>query len=290
MRIGWFSLRTFSVFGLLGAVLLTAAPPAAAQPAGWQEGPGAILDNTYVGSVDLPAGGKTVSNAGPVTVGGWFVDKQAQGWAGADDVQVFLGGMGSGGTMLAKGIVGQNRPDVGTSLSNPFWSASGFSASVQGSSLPAGSQTLNVYLHTPGKGWWFKSVNINVSSTAPAAAAPAPSTSSSSSASSSGGTANTTVTVTNPTEAQNVSTRRTFTIQGTASSDVDRVDIWINGEPDTGTQLGTVNPASDGSWSLEFNPTKFPSTHANIYAFGHSKVTGKSVETIRGFNITDRSV
>jgi hypothetical protein len=286
MRFGSFSLRSFSAFALLGALLLTAAP-AAAQPAGWQQGPGAILDNTYVGSIDIPAGGATVSNAGTLTVGGWFVDKNAQGWAGADDVQVFLGQMGNGGTMLAKGIVAQNRPDVGAALGNPYWAASGFSASVPGSSLPAGSQTLNVYVHTGGKGWWFKSVNVNVSSAAPAAAAPAPSTSSSSS---SGGSANTTVTVTNPTEAQNVSTRSDFTIQGTASNDVDRVDVWINGEPDTGTELGTVTPQSDGSWSLTFSPTHFPSTHANIYVFGHSKVTGKSVEVIRGFNITDRSV
>ncbi|MBV9175038.1 MAG: hypothetical protein JOZ81_33705 [Chloroflexi bacterium] len=287
MRSGWFSLRTLSVFAVLGALVLTAAPPAAAQPAGWQQGPNAILDNTYVGSIDIPAGGSTVANAGTLTVGGWFVDKQAQGWAGADDVQVFLGSMGSGGTMLAKGIVGQNRPDVGAALGNAFWAASGFSASVQGSALPTGQQTLNVYLHTPGKGWWFKSVNVNVSSTAPAAGMPAPSTSSTTT---SGGSANTSVTVTAPNEAQNVSTRSSFTIQGTASSDVDRVDVWINGEPETGTQLGTVTPASDGSWSLSFNPTRFPSTHSNLYVFAHSKVTGKSVETIRGFNITDKSV
>jgi hypothetical protein len=285
MRFG-FSLRSLSAFALLSALLLTAAPPAAAQSAGWQGGPGAILDNTYIGSIDTPANGQTVSNAGTLTVGGWFVDQQATGWAGADAMQVFLGQMGNGGTMLANGVVAQNRPDVAAATGNQFWAASGFSATLQGSSLPAGQQTLNVYMHTGGKGWWYKSVSINVSSAAPAAAAPAPSSSSSSS----GGSANTVVEVTNPVEAQNVSTRSDFTIQGTASSDVDRIDVYINGEADTGTQLGEVAPASDGSWSLTFTPTKFASTHANIYVYAHSRVTGQTVETIRGFNITDRSV
>ena len=170
---------------------------------------------------------------------------------------------------------------------NPVWANSGFSAVVPPGSLSNGNQVLSIYLHTGGKGWWYKSVSVNVSSAGAAAAVTAPSSSSSSS---SGGSANTTVTVTSPTEAQNVSTRSDFTIQGTASPDVDRIDVYINGEPDTGTQLGEVSPASDGSWSLTFTPTEFPSTHANIYVFAHSKVTGQTVEIMRGFNITDRSV
>lgn len=283
MHFGSATLRTCTALLVLSALVLTVAPPAAAQPAGWQGGPGAILDNTYVGTVDIPSNGASVSGGGSFLVGGWFVDKQAQGWAGADDVQIFLGQMGSGGTMLAHGIVGQNRPDVGAALGNPFFSASGFSATVNGSSLPAGQQTLNVYMHTGGKGWWFKSFSVNVVS---GGAASNPSSSSSTSSAS----ASTTVTVTQPTEAQQVSTKRAFTIQGTASQDVDRVDVWINGERDTGTQLGTVTPGSDGTWALQFNPTKFPSTHTNIYVFAHSKVSGKEVEIVRGFNITDKNV
>ena len=60
----------------------------------------------------------------------------------------------------ARGAVGQNRPDVGAALGNPFYAASGFYAGVPGSSVPAGAQTLNVYLHTPAKGWWYRSVNV----------------------------------------------------------------------------------------------------------------------------------
>lgn len=290
MRVGWLRVRALAVVALLGALVLPAAAPASAQSAGWQPGPGAILDNTYDGVIDTPTAGANVSNGASLTVGGWFVDRQAQGWAGADDVQVFLGQMGSGGTMLARGIVAQNRPDVGAALGNPYWAASGFSASVPGSSLPAGQQTLNVYIHTGGKGWWFKSVSVNVSSAGATASAAAASTSG---ASAPAGASNgqTTVDVTNPTEAQNVSTRSgDYTITGTASPDVDRVDVWINGERDTGTELGTVTPNSDGTWSVTFRPTRFPSTHANLYVFAHSRATGKEIEFIRGFNITDRAV
>ena len=68
--------------------------------------------------------------SGSFLVAGWFVDKTAQGWAGADDMQVWLGLMGSGGTQLAAAPCGQNRPDVGAALGNPFYAASGFYASV----------------------------------------------------------------------------------------------------------------------------------------------------------------
>src|SRR5437764_503620 len=93
--------------------------------------------------------------AGPC---GLSAQRTAAGWGGADDVQVFAGAMGAGGRMLAKGIVGQNRSDVGTAFNYPFWSASGWSATVPAGGLGAGNQTLNVYIHTPGKGWWFKQV------------------------------------------------------------------------------------------------------------------------------------
>ena len=286
VRVRRFPLRTLAALAWLAALSLPVAAPASAQSAGWQQGPGAILDNTYTGYIDTPSNGASVSNGGSLTVGGWFVDTTAQGWAGADDMQVFLGQMGNGGTMVAHGIVAQNRPDVGAAIGNPYFSASGFSASVPGSALPAGSQTLNVYVHTGGKGWWFRSVSINVSAGGATASSPAPS-SSSSGASTSG----TTVTVTAPLENANVSTKNgQYTITGTVSPDVDRVDVWLNGERDTGTQLGTATPNSDGTWSVSFIPTHYPSTHSNLYVFARSKTTGKEIETVRGFNITDRSV
>jgi hypothetical protein len=124
---------------LIGVAPLPAA--AQTQASGWSGGPGAASDTSdYSGSIDAPSRGATVPGSGSFAVDGWFVDKTAQGWSGADDVQVFLGQMGNGGTMLGKGVVGESRPDVASTLGNPYWASSGFSVSVPGSSIPAGSQ------------------------------------------------------------------------------------------------------------------------------------------------------
>jgi hypothetical protein len=274
------------------ALLAFAAAPVSAQTgpsSGWAAGPGASAGGSYDGMIDAPAAGAAVTSGGTLDVHGWFVDPTAQGWAGADNVQVFLGQMGSGGTMVGQGVVAENRPDVASTLGNQYWAASGFDVQVPASSLPAGSQTLDVYLHTPGKGWWFEPVTVAVGATAPApaAAAPAPAAATTSGAPQ--------VTIGSPTEAQNVSTSGDLTITGTATeagpgpSDIDRVDVYIDGEKDTGTLLGETTPASDGSWSVTFSPTHFASTHSNIYVYAHSKSTGQETEAIRGFNIVDHS-
>ncbi len=118
--------RTFLALLAVAAVVGTVlAPlPVAAQSSGWQAGPGAVLDNTYDGFIDVPAASATVSTNG-FNVAGWFVDRTAQGWSGADDVEVWLGTMDGGGRMLAKAQFAQSRPDVGTALGDPFWAASG---------------------------------------------------------------------------------------------------------------------------------------------------------------------
>jgi hypothetical protein len=276
--------KVLSAVACLAVFATMAAPAAAQQSSGWQQGPGAILDNTYTGYIDQPTNGATVPGSGSFPLTGWFVDQQAQGWAGADNMQVWLGTMEGGGHMVAQGSVGQYRPDVGAATGNPFWSYSGFSASVPG--LPGGSQTLYVYLHTGGKGWWFKTVTVNGGGTA-GAPAPAPP-----GATNTAGAAPV-LTVTAPTEGQDVNAKGSadFTITGTATdptygpSAIDHVDVYILGEPPTGTLLGTTTPASDASWSVTFKPTNFPSTHVNIYVFAHSKATGKTTEIIRGFNI-----
>ena len=113
--------KVFAAAAACLALIASMAAPAAAQSSGWQGGPGAILDNTYVGFIDQPSSGAVVPGSGSFVVGGWFVDTTAQGWAGADQMQVWLGAMGGGGKMLANGIVGQYRPDVGTFLGNPFY-------------------------------------------------------------------------------------------------------------------------------------------------------------------------
>src|SRR5438094_4385525 len=157
-------LAWLSVAALLGAV---SAPAAVfADPfSTWTPGPGAAGDNTYAGFIDVPPANTQVPT-GNFQVAGWLVDTTAQGWAGADDVQLFLGTMDGGGKMLARAFFAQSRPDVASALGNPYWAASGFNANIPASSLPTGGQTLSVYAHTPAKGWWYKQVQVNVSASA----------------------------------------------------------------------------------------------------------------------------
>ncbi len=134
----------------------------------WTAGPGGVGDNTYDGFVDTPAANASVP-MGSFTVAGWFFDKTAQGWAGADDVEVWQGTMDGGGRQLVKLNFAQNRPDVAGAESNPSAAPSGFNGVVPPNSLGLGPQTLSVYAHTPGKGWWFKQINVTVSTAAPVA-------------------------------------------------------------------------------------------------------------------------
>src|SRR5437879_4925344 len=116
-------------------VLALAPVPGLAQTAGWQPGPDGVLDNTYVGFIDQPTAGATVPGSGPFAVTGWVADMTAQGWAGIDNVQVYLGTIDNGKT-IAQAAFAQDRPDVVAALGNPYWAASGFVATVQGSDVP----------------------------------------------------------------------------------------------------------------------------------------------------------
>jgi hypothetical protein len=277
--------RVSIVVSASAALVLSLVPPAAAQSSGWQPGPGAILDNTYTGNIDTPTNGASVPGSGTFTVAGWFVDTTAQGWAGADNVQVWLGTMDGGGTMLAQAVFAQPRPDVASALGNPYFVNSGFGATINGAAVPAGQQTLYVYVHTGGKGWWFETLSVTGGGSG-AAAAPAPA------GTAAGGPP--TLTITAPTENSNVQAKGNapYTITGVATDPtygagaIDSVDVWIFGERNSGTELGTATVDSAGNWSVTFTPTKFPSTHTNIYVYAHSKVTGLTTEEVRGFNIT----
>jgi hypothetical protein len=282
--------RLIALLSAVSALFLASVPSASAQSADWQPGPGAALDNTYAGFVDVPPGGSTVPGGGSFTVAGWFVDKTAQGWAGADDVQVWLGTMDGGGKMLAKAVFAQSRPDVAAALGNPFYAASGFGAAIPGSAVPAGAQTLNVYAHTGGKGWWFKGVSVTGGGSGTGTAAPAAPSAPSAPAPASGSAP--TVVILNPTENANVSTKSDYVINGSVSdaANIDRIEVWINGERDASSArlLGTTTPASDGSWSVTFTPTHFASTHSNLYAYAHSKASNQETLITRGFNIVDK--
>jgi hypothetical protein len=63
---------------------------------------------------------------------------------------------------------GEPRADIRDALGVPDWTNSGFSGTIPASALSqveGGDQTLNVYLHTPNKGWWFKSAVVTIPST-----------------------------------------------------------------------------------------------------------------------------
>jgi hypothetical protein len=290
---------------LAGLALLLSATPAAAQPAptiggGWQPGPGAVGDNTYSGFIDNPAGGASVVPAAAVLVNGWFVDTTAEGWAGADDVQVFSGQMGAGGTLLGKGLVGQSRPDVAAVLNNPYWSSAGWSASV---AAPAGGGALNVYLHTPAKGWWFKQITVTAAGQA--------------SATRTAGGPPINVIV-EPRAAQNLGTETDFEVrgyaldpaaapnQGSQGTGIDQVQIYLNGpRGDPGSSfLGNAKLAySDATAAAQYGPQfsvagwRFPlhttGLHANaytLYVYAHSAVTGQETLTRVGFQIVEGRV
>ncbi|GAC1320913.1 MAG: hypothetical protein NVSMB2_17220 [Chloroflexota bacterium] len=276
----------------------------------WTAGPGAALDNTYAGFIDQPTMNATVSSGG-FTVSGWFVDRQAQGWAGADDIQVWSGTMDGGGAMLAKAMIAQIRPDVAAALGNPFWAASGFVANI--GSMPTGPLTLSVYAHTPGKGWWYEQVQVTVSATAPTTA-PASGTSTSPAAT---GNSLPIAVIEKPKSGENVlTTTNNYTIQGyaldptatanqgVAGSGVDKVDVYLNArDAPNSSFLGTADLGysddaaaqkyggqfSSAGWRLSFKPTKYKSKDYTLYAYAHSAVSGKEDSSGQYFVIKDHS-
>jgi hypothetical protein len=255
----------------------------------WQAGPGAAGANTYAGVIDAPTSGSTVTGTGVFTLSGWFVDTTAQGWAGADDVQVFLGTMENGKSQ-GHGDVALNRPDVASALGNPYWGAAGWQTTVDSGAVPSGQDTFTVYVHTPVKGWWYLQVTVLVGQTVSStgellAAAPAIQG------------APPRVTVSAPAPSQLLSTRvRTFLITGTAidatngARGIDWVEVWLNGEAnsDAGVILGVADLNSDGSWSLPFDPGAHEPINSNLYVYAHSQVSGKKSLLVRNFFITDR--
>jgi len=138
---------------------------------GWAAGPGATGANTIVGRIETPRPRQNVSTGANLLVSGWAADTTAQGWAGISGVEVWNGDKTKGGTKLSTGSVGLARADVGEFLGSGFTN-SGFSAVLPASALQgatAGTNTLMVYLLTPGKGSYVRSVAINLTVATPLA-------------------------------------------------------------------------------------------------------------------------
>ena len=252
-----------------------------AQSIGWQPGPGAAAGSTYQGNVDSPTRGAIILTTGSFLVRGWFVDTSAQGWAGVDNVQVWLGAMDGGGQMLAQAQFDQPRPDVGSAMGNPYWANSGFLAAVPGASMPGGPQTLYIYVHTPGNGWWYQTVQVNGGGTA-----------SNISAGNAAPTGLPQVQVIAPIEGQNISQlSRQSTISGTVSDASNTtVDVWLDGDRNSpgAIELGTATPSTDGSWQLVMTPNHIATGHHNLSVYADDRSTALETEIIAGFNIVNQ--
>jgi hypothetical protein len=200
-------------------------------------------------------------------VSGWFVDTAAEGWAGADGVQVL-----NGGTVLASGTVGGSRPDVATVTGNGFWAGSGFDVLVPGGSLAAGPANLTVAVHTPGKGAWSKPLNVTVGGAGAVLTSPT--------------STGLVLQVISPGPGDKVLANRNGVIYGVAYDTrtradlgvgVDRVQLYLDGARGTAgsENLGTATQTGN-TWSLAWQPTQFDHVRQHhLWVYAHSTVTGE---------------
>ncbi len=158
---------------LVGGLAALAATSVPAFADTWQPGPEAAGEASFEGYVDQPARGSPIAANVPFRVSGWIVDRNAQGWSGVDEIHVYAGRAGEGGVFLGRAQVAQPRPDVARVMGNPYWAASGFSLDVPAARLRSAPQTITVYAHTPGKGWWLSEMRLGGAAAPPSPATPA---------------------------------------------------------------------------------------------------------------------
>jgi hypothetical protein len=254
---------------------LVAVAPVAADGV-WLPGPDGLGSATYTGSIDRANGAQ---------VSGWVVDTTAQGWNGIDDVQLWDGLMSAGGRLVTHAVIQLNRPDVAAALNNPYWSSSGFSATLPSSELASGA-TLYVYVHTPSKGWWYEPLATNVTSLQFAG--------------------DPVIDVQTPTPLATLHSASPFLVHGSAydrnaTSDqgtgVDRIQIYLDGDRSTGIFIGEASLGKPDSaaaraggqfassgWELTFQPSSWmPNISDNqisqLTIYARSSVTGKESST-----------
>ena len=267
-------------------LVLAGALPAAAQSVpgsgGWTPGPDAAGDNTYAGVLDQPANGASIAPGAAFHVSGWAVDTTAEGWAGFDDLNVYLGGQVSG-SPVAHGTVGEARPDVASATGNGFWAASGFDALVPAGAVPGGQQTLTVAAHTPSKGTWVRQVSVNVGGGSGGGGTPAQSVT--------GGPVSPalTLTILSPGNNEEIpgGTAQAI-VRGVAGdtrttaalgSGVDRVQVYLDApRGQAGSQFVGNATFNGGAWELFWLPTRYNTVrHHIMYVYAHSAVTGEEI-------------
>jgi hypothetical protein len=139
-----------------------AAPAPAPVLTNWSAGPSAAGNSTYIGRVETPRIGQVVNTGNGLLVSGWAADLTARGWSGIDAVEIWAGDKASGGTKLGNANVGLPRPDIGEIAGSNFVN-SGFSGVIPTSAwanIPAGNVEVRLYIHTPSKGWWYRSSRV----------------------------------------------------------------------------------------------------------------------------------
>jgi hypothetical protein len=251
----------------------------------WSPGPDAVDTGTMFiqGYVDEPAPGANVPEGSPLRVSGWIVDQTAEGWSGFDQLNVYLGKGGEGGTLLTQGTVGASRPDVASATGNAFWGSSGFEAVVPGGAIPSGPATLGIYAHSPSKGWWYQQVSVNGGAAAAASESSA-----------------LVVTVIAPGDKESITNTGDYVIRGTAYDTrtslntgvgVDRVQVYLDGfRGVAGSQaLGEAYPDAQTLWAITFHPTQYDRVaHHWLYIYARSAVTGEETILAREFNIVQK--
>ncbi|MBI2756794.1 MAG: hypothetical protein HYX52_08800 [Chloroflexi bacterium] len=291
---GW--VRTLVPFALASLLLAGLVPAASAQTAdgsAWSAGPDAIGTNTYAGFIDGPTPNQTVSTQSAFVVRGWIVDTSAQGWAGIDKVDVYDGRIDQGGKLLGSASIAQDREDVSRAFNNGYWRQSGFSLTVPGGKIAAGTRQITVYAKSQNKGWWWRQVQVNAIAQAQYNSDPV-------------------VAVTAPRVSERLKTDADYTITGYALDrnalpnqgvGVDRVEVYLDGSrtdpaakflgvADLGVAMS--EPASNygqqftlAGFTLRFSPTKYTSDAHNIWVAARSAITGKWTETQVYFVIFD---
>ena len=277
----WRWLGALCALALAAAAVLgpsTRSALAQEEVAAWRAGPDATGSNTYLGFVEQPSDGQATGGA-PFVISGWLVDKTAQGWAGFDQVQIYNGQMGAGGTLLASAAVGLDRPDVASATGNDYWSQSGFSAQVPGSALQPGAYVLQLYGHTPAKGWWYTTFYLGVSPSATASLAGPP-----------------TVSINRPSAEENIpATKTSYAISGSAAdpqagagnSGIDQVTVYLNGPRGDGRAAFLGNATITGTdWSLTFAPNLYQWGPTSIYVYAHSAITGQESQKTEFISIS----
>jgi hypothetical protein len=186
---------------------------------------------------------------------------------------------------------------------------------VPAGALATGPQTLSVYAHTPGKGWWFKQTNVNVSASAPAASAPAAAPSAAAPTVSGG--ALPILVIEKPTSSENIQThsngglyqvigyaldKNAAVNQGSQGTGIDHVSVYIDKERDNGgTFLGDADLAfsdqaattaygqqfNTAGWRLTIKPTQLHAGSHTMFVYAHSVVTNKEVMETVGLNIIE---